>query len=58
MISGIYTGIMLVVFLGIVVWAWSKKNKNTFDEMSRMALKDDEQLSKGSKHQVEEKVDE
>ncbi len=54
MLSGIYTGLMLVVFLGIVAWAWSKHNKSKFDELSRMALKDDEQMT----DQTEEKVHE
>jgi cytochrome c oxidase cbb3-type subunit 4 len=44
MISGIYTGLLLVVFLAIVVWAWSRHNKTQFEEMSQMALKDDEQI--------------
>ncbi len=45
MISGIYTALMLVVFLGIVAWAWSKHNKKTFEELSHMALQDDDQIS-------------
>lgn len=44
MISGIYTGLLLVVFLAIVVWAWSRHNHAQFEEMSQMALKDDEQI--------------
>ncbi len=55
MISGIYTAIMLVVFLGIVAWAWSKNNKTKFDEMSRMALKDDDEITDISAKQAEEK---
>lgn len=51
MISGLYTGLMLVVFLGIVAWAWSKQNKAKFEEASQMALKDDEQI----KAEIEEK---
>jgi cytochrome c oxidase cbb3-type subunit 4 len=54
MISGIYTGLLLVVFLAIVVWAWSRHNKNKFDEASRIALKDDEQI----KAETEEKIHE
>lgn len=54
MISGIYTGLMLVVFLGIVFWAWSTKNKTKFKEASQMALKEDEQI----KAETEEKYHE
>jgi cytochrome c oxidase cbb3-type subunit 4 len=45
MISGIYTAIMLITFLGIVAWAWSKHNKTKFEELSHLALKDDHELS-------------
>ena len=55
MISGIYTAIMLVMFLGIVAWAWSKHNKTTFEEMSHMALKDDDQMNNNADKQTEEK---
>lgn len=51
MISGLYTGLLLVVFLGIVAWAWSKQNKEKFDDLSRTALKDDAQI----KAETEEK---
>lgn len=37
----IVTLISLLVFLAIVVWAWSKKNKTQFDEQARLILKDD-----------------
>lgn len=49
MISGIYTAVLLIVFLGIVVWAYSKKNKKTFNDMANMALKED-QPKKGEVH--------
>jgi len=54
MISGVYTALLIIVFLGIVAWAWSKHNKTTFEELSRMALMDDDQISK----QTEEKTHE
>ncbi len=55
MISGIYTALMIVVFLGIVVWAWSKHNKTTFEELSHTALKEDDQLSNNLESDTEEK---
>ncbi|VAW46858.1 hypothetical protein MNBD_GAMMA02-349 [hydrothermal vent metagenome] len=56
MINGIYTGIMLVVFLGIVAWAWSKSNKSKFDKMSRMALKDDDQITNNTDKQTKGEI--
>lgn len=39
---GLWTGALLVIFIGIVVWAWSGKRKRDFDEAARMPLDDDE----------------
>ena len=58
MISGIYTGFMLVVFLGIVAWAWSKRNKATFEELSHLALKEDDEMTDNTDKQTEEKTHE
>ena len=33
--------VSLVTFLGIIVWAWSKKNKANFDEAARLPFGDD-----------------
>ena len=54
MISGIYTAIMLVMFLGVVAWAWSKHNKSTFEALSHTALKEDDQMNNPSDKQTEE----
>ncbi len=35
------TVVMLVVFGGIVVWAYSSKRKKQFDEAARSVLEDD-----------------
>ena len=39
----IVTVLSLVAFVGIIVWAWSKKNQPGFDEAARLPF-DDEQL--------------
>ena len=33
--------VMLVVFIGIVMWAYSSKRKKQFDEAARSVLEDD-----------------
>lgn len=40
-VMGVSTGILLVVFLGIVVWAFEHKRKASFDEAARLPLQDD-----------------
>ncbi len=41
---GVFTIVMFVMFIGIVVWAWSGRRKSSFDEAARLPL-DDEPLS-------------
>ena len=38
----IWTVVMFVLFIGIVVRAWSAKRKRRFDEAARMPLEDDD----------------
>lgn len=42
-LSSVMTVVMLVVFIGIVVWAWSGKRRKDFEAAARVPLEDDEQ---------------
>lgn len=33
--------LMMVGFLGVCAWAWSRKRRTTFDEASRLPLEED-----------------
>lgn len=39
-VMGVVTAILLVAFLGIVVWAYRKERRKAFDEASRYPLFD------------------
>ena len=41
MIAGLFTALLLVVFIGCCVWAWSPARKQAFDEAARIPLDDD-----------------
>ena len=41
MLRSIVTVVALVVFVGIVVWAWSARNKARFDEAARLPFEQD-----------------
>jgi cytochrome c oxidase cbb3-type subunit 4 len=41
MTSGILTAILLVTFIGRVVWAWSRRRQRDFAEASQLPLEDD-----------------
>jgi len=42
--QSVWTVIVFILFVGIVIWAWSGKNKAAFDEASRIPLEDDEDV--------------
>jgi cytochrome c oxidase cbb3-type subunit IV len=40
-LRSIVTVVSLLTFVGIVVWAWSKRNKDNFDEAARLPFNED-----------------
>jgi len=38
-----------VIFVGIVIWAWSGKRKKDFDTAARMAMDDDKSVKEDQK---------
>jgi cytochrome c oxidase cbb3-type subunit 4 len=41
MISGIVTALLLVLFIGGWIWAWSPKRKHEFDNAARLPLEEE-----------------
>jgi cytochrome c oxidase cbb3-type subunit 4 len=41
LLRGVFTALMLVLFVGICFWAWSGRRKSTFDEAARRPLEPD-----------------
>ena len=41
-VQSVWTVIAMVVFIGIVIWAYSKRRKNDFDQAGRIAMDDDD----------------
>ncbi|MDX1570985.1 MAG: cbb3-type cytochrome c oxidase subunit 3 [Xanthomonadales bacterium] len=37
-VSGIITAILIVAFLGVVGWAYTRSNRRRFDEAAQLAL--------------------
>ena len=42
LLRGIFTVLMLVLFVGICFWAWSSRRKPHFDEAARLPLESDD----------------
>ena len=40
-LHGWWTVVLLLAFVGIVVWAWSARRKTDFDAAARIPLEDD-----------------
>lgn len=45
---GLITLLLMLIFLGIVVWAYSSKRKKGFDEAARLPLEDDKPAERRS----------
>lgn len=50
-LSGIVTAFLLMTFIGIVVWAWSKRARGSFEEAARLPLDPDVAPSHGELEQ-------
>jgi len=46
---GIFTIVMFLMFIGICIWAYSRKRKQDFDEAAQLPLDDDRATSSGAK---------
>jgi len=46
-LRSIFTVLVVIMFAGIVVWAYSSKRKDSFDEAARLALDDDDTAVRG-----------
>ncbi len=45
-LQSVWTVIAFVIFVVVVLWAWSGRRKKDFDKAARMALDDDKAVSK------------
>ncbi|MFV0679686.1 cbb3-type cytochrome oxidase subunit 3 [Ottowia sp.] len=41
MLRSIVTVVAFIVFVGIVIWAWSRKNQSRFEEAARLPFEQD-----------------
>ena len=48
-LRSITTVMFLIMFLGIVAWAYAKRNQQRFEELGQLPLQDDVQPSQGAR---------
>ncbi len=41
-LHSVWTVMLFILFIGIVIWAWSAKRKPRFDEAARLPLEEDD----------------
>ena len=49
-ILSIWTAVMFVIFIAIAVWAWSGRQKKSFDEAANIPFKGDDDRPGGKDH--------
>jgi cytochrome c oxidase cbb3-type subunit IV len=47
-LSGIVTGLLIVLFVGLVAWAWSSARRESFDASARLPLEEDPNINPSS----------
>ncbi len=40
-LSGAFTAVLILLFVGLVAWAWSSKRRASFDASARLPLEED-----------------
>ena len=52
-LAGLGTAVLLVAFIGLIVWAWSPRQKRRWEESARLALEDDQPPAeqRGERHE-------
>ena len=45
-LRSVVTLLLFFVFIGIVAWAWSRRNKKRFDDAAKLPFADDERSDK------------
>jgi cytochrome c oxidase cbb3-type subunit 4 len=44
-LSGVITAVLILLFAGLVVWAWSSKRRASFDASARLPLEEDAEIN-------------
>ena len=47
-VRGLFTVVVMVAFIALVIWAYSRRRKADFDEMAQMPFHEDPPKNKGA----------
>lgn len=48
-LQSVWTVLVMIIFLGIVVWVYGKKRKSDFDDAARLPLEEEDELAENKK---------
>ncbi len=54
-VHGIWTLLLLLIFVGIIAWVWSSKRKRHFEQAAQIPLQDGDAASEGEPQNTEKK---
>jgi cytochrome c oxidase cbb3-type subunit 4 len=49
--NGLYTLFLIIIFVALILWAYSKKNKNSFDDIANSIFEEPQDLTKNESEQ-------
>ena len=49
--NGLYTLFLIIIFVALILWAYSKKNKNSFDNIANSIFDEPQDLAKTKNEQ-------
>ena len=55
--SGLMTGALLILFIGICIWSWSSKRKESFDRMAHLPLDDSPMIDRDNNSNTAARAD-
>lgn len=55
LLHGIWTLLLLLIFVGIVAWVWSSKRKKHFEQAAQIPLQDGDSAGDGEPQNMEKK---
>ena len=44
-LSGVFTAVLILLFVGLVAWAWSSKRRASFDATAHLPLEEDAEIN-------------
>jgi cytochrome c oxidase cbb3-type subunit 4 len=51
-VRGLLTAVLLFAFIGLCIWAWSKRRKADFDAVAALPLEEDQYMTNSEQEKI------